>query len=286
MDRIDKIGIELLSYMKDQAPYRRLELENKIKIKHRIENIPANYLKLWTSFALTRLTNQNLIIRLNRGIYQITNSGLEKLEKNKVILNQRIVEYSVNSDKNAELALKLFYNANKLFIKNNIRNIELGVSEITLQSSLAQAFKESLNTMKIHNYYPDINYNRNQYFTKCIIDKNLNFFDIFCDLIIHSRGENLEQDNLLAIEMKKKENRKDRLKDKKRLEIMTSDSYIGEILFDELPPYICRYSLGIFYDLNTKKRQIKLDFYKHGQLVKNQILYYNDLGEIIEDNIF
>ena len=82
MDRIDKIGIELLSYMKDQAPYRRLELENKIKIKHRIENIPANYLKLWTSFALTRLTNQNLIIRLNRGIYQITNSGLEKLEKN------------------------------------------------------------------------------------------------------------------------------------------------------------------------------------------------------------
>ncbi len=286
MDRIDKIGIELLSYMKDQAPYRRLELENKIKIKHRIENIPANYLKLWTSFALTRLTNQNLIIRLNRGIYQITNSGLEKLEKNKVILNQRIAEYSVYSDKNAELALKLFYNANKLFIKNNIRNIELGVSEITLQSSLAQAFKESLNNMNLHNYYPDINYNRNQYFTKCIIDENLNFFDIFCDLIIHSRGENLEQDNLLAIEMKKKENRKDRLKDKKRLEIMTSDSYIGEILFDELPPYICRYSLGIFYDLNTKKRQIQLDFYKHGQLVKNQILYYNDLGEIIEDNIF
>ena len=241
---------------------------------------------MWTSFALTRLTNQNLIIRLNRGIYQITNSGLEKLEKNKVILNQRIVEYSVYSDKNAELALKLFYNANKLFIKNNIRNIELGVSEITLQSSLAQAFKESLNNMNLHNYYPDINYNRNQYFTKCIIDKNLNFFDIFCDLIIHSRGENLEQDNLLAIEMKKKENRKDRLKDKKRLEIMTSDSYIGEILFDELPPYICRYSLGIFYDLNAKKRQIQLDFYKHGQLVKNQILYYNDLGEIIEDNIF
>ncbi len=82
--------------------------------------------------------------------------------------------------------------------------------------------------------------------------------------------------------MKKKENKKDRLKDRKRLEIMTSDSYKGEILFDELPPYICRYSLGIFYDLDVKKRQLKLDFYQHGKLIKMQTINYNSNGEIVD----
>lgn len=57
--------------------------------------------------------------------------------------------------------------------------------------------------------------------------------------------------------------------------------YVGEILFDELPPYICRYSLGIFYDLDVKKRQIKLDFYQHGELIKTRTIHYNSSGEII-----
>ena len=151
-----------------------------------------------------------------------------------------------------------------------------------MQGDFSQAFKEVLKKMKIRNYYSDINYNKNKHFTKCIINDKMEYFDIFCDLIIHSRGENKKQDNLLAIEMKKKENRKDRLKDRKRLEIMTSDTYVGEILFDELPPFICRYSLGIFYDLDVKKRQIKLDFYQHGEFIETKIIHYNSDGKIIE----
>lgn len=282
MDRIGKIGIEILYYMRNKKLYRRIEIEKQIERRHKVERIPVERLKVWVSFALTRLTKQELIKRLDAGIYQISDNGLEKLQDSKAILQEKINKYSIKADKNAKLALEIFYNANKIFIKDNIRNIELGVSEVTLQGDFSQTFKEVLKEMKIHNYYSDINYNKNKYFTKCIINEKMEFFDIFCDLIIHSRGENLEQDNLLAIEMKKKENRKDRLKDRKRLEIMTSDTYVGEILFDELPPYICRYSLGIFYDLDVKKRQIKLDFYQHGEIVRTQIIYYNSNGEIIE----
>lgn len=282
MDKVDKIGIEILYYMRNKKSYTRIEIEKQLEERHKIEKIPVKRLKIWVSFALTRLTKQNLIKRIDRGVYQVSNNGLEKLKDTKAVLQERLNKYSVQADKKAKLAIKVFYNANKLFIKDNIRNIELGVSEVTLQGDFAQAFKDSLKEMKIYNYYSDINYNKNKYFTKCIINEKMEYFDIFCDLIIHSRGESLEQDNLLAIEMKKKENRKDRLKDIKRLEIMTSDSYIGEILFDELPPYICRYSLGIFYDLDVKRRQIKLDFYQHGELVKTQTIHYNSNGEIVE----
>lgn len=282
MDRIDKIGIEILYYMRNKKSYRRTEIEKQVERRHQVEKIPVKRLKVLVSFALTRLTTQDLIKRIDRAIYQISNNGLEKLKDNKAILQEKINKYSIQADENAKLAFEIFYNANKLFIKDNIRNIELGVSEVTLQGNFSQAFKEILKEMKICNYYSEINYNKNKHFTKCIINEKMEYFDIFCDLIIHSCGENLEQDNLLAIEMKKKENRKDRLKDKKRLEIMTSDSYVGEILFDELPLYICRYSLGIFYDLDVKKRQIKLDFYQHGELIKTQTIHYNSNGEIIE----
>lgn len=282
MDNIGKIGIEILYYMRNRKLCRRFEIEDQIKKRHQVEKIPVKRLKVWVSFALTRLTKQDLIKRIDKGVYEISSNGLEELKNNKSILQERINKYSIQADKNAKLAIKIFYNANKLFIKDNIRNIELGVSEITLQNDFSQAFKDILKEMKICNYHSDINYNKNKHFTKCIINEKMECFDIFCDLIIHSRGENLKQDNLLAIEMKKKENRKDRLKDRKRLEIMTSDSYVGEILFDELPPYICRYSLGIFYDLDIKKRQIKLDFYRHGELVEMQTIHYNSNGEIIE----
>lgn len=282
MDRISKIGIEILYYMRNKKSYRRTEIEKQLEKRHQVERIPVEHLKVWVSFALTRLTKQDLIKRIDRGIYQISDNGLEQLKDNKAILQEKINTYSIQADKNAKLAFKIFYNANKLFIKDNIRNIELGVSEVTLQGNFSQAFKEILKEMKISNYYSEINYNKNKHFTKCIINEKMEYFDIFCDLIIHSCGENLQQDNLLAIEMKKKENRKDRLKDRKRLEIMTSDSYVEEILFDELPPYICRYSLGIFYDLDIKKRQIKLDFYQHGKLIKTQTIHYNSNGEIIE----
>lgn len=40
-------------------------------------------------------------------------------------------------------------------------------------------------------------------FVKTIYNDDLKVVSIVCDLIVHSRGEILEKDNLIALEMKK-----------------------------------------------------------------------------------
>lgn len=45
----------------------------------------------------------------------------------------------------------------------------------------------------------DVEYNRNAGHIKSIINEEIKVIHITCDLIIHSRGENEQQDNLLAL---------------------------------------------------------------------------------------
>lgn len=53
-------------------------------------------------------------------------------------------------------------------------------------------------------YFADAEYNRKQNGQiKTIIDENMEEVKVQCDLILHSRGKNVERDNLIAIEMKK-----------------------------------------------------------------------------------
>lgn len=56
------------------------------------------------------------------------------------------------------------------------------------------------------NYFVDIEYNRNKGSIKTIkkttLGPNGQIIPINCDLILHSRGNRLEQDNLIALEMK------------------------------------------------------------------------------------
>lgn len=49
----------------------------------------------------------------------------------------------------------------------------------------------------------DVEYNRNAGHIKSIINEEIKVIHITCDLIIHSHGENEQQDNLLVLEMKK-----------------------------------------------------------------------------------
>lgn len=55
--------------------------------------------------------------------------------------------------------------------------------------------------------------------------------------------------------MKKSTNRKKRKEDRERLKYMTRNSYYNEITYEELPRYICRYAIGIFYDINIKNNK-------------------------------
>ncbi len=109
---------------------------------------------------------------------------------------------------------------------------------------------------------------------KNIINNEMKIIIIECDLIVHSRGNNKQQDNLIAIEMKKATNKKKRKEDRERLKYMTKNSYYNEINFEELPRHICRYAIGIFYDINIKKQQVNLEYYEDGELCKKEVLNY------------
>lgn len=79
---------------------------------------------------------------------------------------------------------------------------------------------------------------------------------------MHNRSEE-NPDNLLAIEMKKSTARgdaKERYKNR-LLSLLTS-----------LYPY--KYKLGVYYEINHKKRQILIELYQNGKMVEGKTLEF------------
>lgn len=116
----------------------------------------------------------------------------------------------------------------------------------------------------------DTEYNRNNGKLKTILDNNMEIIPVTCDIIVHSRGDNKLQDNLICIEMKKStSNNADKIKDKKRLKILTRKSYDNIWSADgiSLPKHVCGYLLGIYYEVNTKTRKILIEDYSDGECV-------------------
>lgn len=177
--------------------------------------------------------------------------------KKKNIMLQRIIE--------------LFERWNQAFIQNQADLILDGVSERCLCGALMTCIRYDLDNTEFSNYHADIEYNRNfSGRVKTIINDDLKVINITCDLIIHSRGENIDQDNLLAIEMKRSTHRKrEKTKDKNRLIALTKpigDDTIFLIGEANLPAHVCGYILGVFYEINKTKRIITLEYYVLGAL--------------------
>lgn len=126
-------------------------------------------------------------------------------------------------------------------------------------------------------YYVDIEYNRNQGRVKTIISDQFEAVTVNCDLIVHSRGEIIQQDNLLALEMKKA-NRPatEKNKDRNRLIALTKSSYDGVWSNDgiALPEHVCGYILGIYYEINIRKNTIQIEYYCNGELFKKYDLKF------------
>ena len=102
---------------------------------------------------------------------------------------------------------------------------------------------------------------------KLILVDDLNIA-INCDLIVHSRGKSLVQDNLISIEMKKEYRPLDeKNRDKVRLKALTRASFNDTWVFDgtELPAYVCRYILGIYYEI-MGNGSINVEYYRYGDL--------------------
>ncbi|WP_456290039.1 hypothetical protein M1D70_12915 [Paenibacillus sp. AK002] len=168
--------------------------------------------------------------------------------------------------------IKIFEKANRNFLQSDIELLDSKVSERTLCGALMIHLHEMIKKSEFAEYKVDVEYNRNRNgkvktHVKTIHGPNDIVVKINCDLIVHSRGNNINQDNLIAIEMKKS-NRKQEEKDndRSRLIALTKDSYDDIWSFDgkTLPEHVCRYVLGVYYEVNYKERVILIEYYKTG----------------------
>ena len=177
-----------------------------------------------------------------------------------------------NMDKYTIELEKIFEKANKSFISKNKMLFKTRVSERTLCGALMIELHEVLKKTKYSDYFVDVEYNRNVGGTLKTLKKSIRGSDeqivtINCDLIVHSRGQNILHDNLIALEMKKSTGRQfDKDNDRNRLECLTKSpeqdvwSYGGKVL----PEYVCGYGLGIYYEVDFKRETVLVEYYKKG----------------------
>lgn len=164
---------------------------------------------------------------------------------------------------------RIFNESNDLFLVREIDNILNDVNERNLCGRLAIYLNDKLKEYDIKGYFVDQEYNRKQNGQiKTILDDEFNVITINCDIIIHSRGQNIQKDNLIAIEMKKY-NRPELEKDndRKRLRALTKDRY-DDIWSNDgitLPEHVCGYSLGFYIELNIKTRICLIEQYIKGK---------------------
>lgn len=155
---------------------------------------------------------------------------------------------------NLENLKAMFLTANRSFIENHASLLKRELSERCLCGALMCELNKQLEKNACNNYYADIEFNRNKKEIKQLPNDDGFINNILPDIIVHSRGKEIP-DNLLALEMKKSTARREaKERDKNRLSLLTS-SY----------PY--KYKLGVYYEINPKKRQILVEFYKTGRKI-------------------
>ena len=168
---------------------------------------------------------------------------------------------------NGKLRLKLlnlFYEANALFLKKNKMNIEHNTSERNLCALLGESMSRLLLKYGLSDYFVDVEYNRNGYELKRTINED----EIFCDLILHSRGT-LARDNLIALEMKKSSATQHAIEeDRTRLKDLTSrynDSGYFWHNGNYFPREVCGYKLGILYIVDVNNSMIRIELFSNGR---------------------
>lgn len=171
-----------------------------------------------------------------------------------------------------------YYKLKRLFVKSSIKftseNLCLfkdNVNERTLCGTLSQYINREISSSEFNKYYTDVEYNRNNGLIKTIIDNDHKVVSINCDLIVHSRGEIIQQDNLLALEMKKHSRpNSEKNKDRNRLIALTKKSF-NDVWSNDgttLPEHVCGYGIGIFYEVNNDKLQLNIEYYSEGRFIE------------------
>jgi len=158
------------------------------------------------------------------------------------------------------------------FFTNELSSILADVAERNLCARLAMHLENHMKAVGLVGYYADPEYNRQQEGqVKTILDGNLEVIQITCDLIVHSRGEILEQDNLIALEMAKpNKTAADMQNDRNRLIALTKSSYDDIWSYDgkTFPEHVCGYVKGLYLIIDRNKRQAILESYAQGAVSK------------------
>ena len=173
--------------------------------------------------------------------------------------------------------VSLFEQANTQFINSDCSLIWSNVNERTLCGALMLHLHDLIKEQPEYDgYFTDVEYNRNKgqikTIMKTIMGPREEIIRINCDLILHSRGLHPEQDNLIAIEMKKSNRpREEKEKDCNRLLALTKDSFDDIWSFDghTLPEHVCRYILGVYYEINIRNQKIIIRYFQQGEEREN-----------------
>ncbi len=144
-----------------------------------------------------------------------------------------------------------------------------GVSERSSCARLATYMDRIAAESGLKGYFADTEYNRKQGGqVKTILGKDMKAITITSDLILHSRGQNLAEDNLIAIEMKKSNTpAQHKNDDRDRLRAMTKSSYDNIWSNDgtTFPEHVCGYRLGAYIELNNRTRKASVEYFIGGE---------------------
>lgn len=168
---------------------------------------------------------------------------------------------------------KVFSIANNKFLVKELLLIQSDVTERCICASLKPFIENEIHKNKKYlNYHVDVEYNRNVGHVKTIINNKEEILNITCDLIVHSRGENENHDNLIALEMKKSyRSNEEKNEDRNRLIALTKSTSTNEIWSYDgktYPKHVCGYSLGIYYEIDLPNEMIIIEYYIQGMLVE------------------
>jgi len=165
---------------------------------------------------------------------------------------------------------QLFDQSLDVFFEHEVQEVLEGVNERNNCQRMSIYMQALAHQHGLTMYFADTEYNRKQGGeVKTILDGQMKVVPINCDLILHSRGQIRAEDNLIAVELKKRDTPKaEKDKDRERLRALTKSSYDDIWSNDGLaiPEHVCGYALGVFVELDRHKRVCRLEFYREGAL--------------------
>lgn len=163
---------------------------------------------------------------------------------------------------------EVFWSSFTRFVERETDNILKGTSERNLCGCLAPILERRAIDAGFEQYRADIEYNRKRGKVKTILDEQAHVLRITTDLILHRRGSVIEDDNLIAIEMKRSGHRAaEKDKDRARLRALTKSSYDGVWSADgqNEPEHVCGYKLGYYIELDSEGRRFRVEEYQSGE---------------------